>query len=179
MTQLDSEHVVLKDKPTNQFHNKITLFAINEPRIRKSHILNVLGFFQKMISFLFNIYPNDIFSFKEASCLNNKVNETLLKNKLDALPDNFYINFSVFEKKRFSFSGHSMIIKKTGDSFSFFDPNYGEYRKLNFRELCDKINAAMKEYKGTAMVFLNAKNFIKELEVSQKAEDKKISKHQP
>lgn len=148
----------------NLYQEKITLFNLSQPRVRNSHILDVCSFWQKIIAFLFGVYPCSLFSFLEpVQTSDRKINQELLKSKLDALPDNFYIKFMIFNKDIFGFKGHSMVIKKTGDAFSFFDPNKGEETNLDFEELCTQINGAIDKHNAESIAFLDAEKFISEL----------------
>lgn len=147
--------------PVNHLKAQIGLFALNQKEVKQSHILYFSSMFEKLMAYLFNIYPHDLFSvFDKVQQSDNKVNEMLLSQKLNTLDDGAYIKFSVFTKGIFSFQGHSMVIKKTGHDYSFFDPNVGEHLHLNSAGLCSKINDAMKRYHGTHMAFINGSEYV-------------------
>ena len=149
----------------NHLKDNIHLSKIDQPKIKNSHILNVSTFFQKVKAYLFNIFPFDIFSGKKIQDKLN-VSAAVLSEGLAKLENNTYIKFSVFKKNWFSFRGHSMLIKKTTDQpvlYSFFDPNVGETTHLTIKDLCGKINAAMQEYQGTHMAFINGNHYINNL----------------
>ncbi|WP_115705632.1 hypothetical protein [Legionella sainthelensi] len=157
--------IILGKPSENHLKKQIELPLLNTPRVKQSHILYVSSFFEKCKAYLFNIYPHDIFSYTEKVQQNDAtVNRAVLEDKLKSLENGMNIKFSVFSKGLFSFQGHSMVIKKTGEKYSFFDPNYGEYPNLDINKLCDKINNAMKEYDGTHMAFLNGKEYVASLE---------------
>jgi tricorn protease-like protein len=87
----------------------------------------------------------------------------LLNHMLDGLEDKSHLKFEAFKKGRFSLDGHSMLIRKTGDSYSFFDPNRGEFTQLSIDDLCELINESMRTYKANHMCFLDAKSFTADL----------------
>ena len=61
-------------------------------------------------------------------------------------------------------SGHSMVIKKTGDDqYSFFDPDTGRTDNLTAGELADKIDSMMDEGGYTNMAFIDGKKYVKSL----------------
>ncbi len=124
----------------------------------KTHILDVTSCFQSMLSYVFGIYPFDLFSYGDKVQIGKTVNQPLLKRKLDLLDDGTYIKFQAFKKTYFGFQGHSMVIKKTGDLFSFFDPNGGETFDLDLNGLCHQINSSMAG--ATHMSFLDGKKYI-------------------
>lgn len=157
------ELINISEQKKNQFQQKITLFNMNQPRVKQCHIMDVTNFFQKVLAYLFDIYPFNIFSFHEKPQIDKQVNQALLQEKLNGLEDGFYIKFIVFQKGFLSMEGHSMLIKKTGETYAFFDPNVGEEQSLDIDALCNKINASMLSYKGSKMVFLDGKQFIQEL----------------
>ncbi|WP_147287620.1 hypothetical protein [Legionella birminghamensis] len=159
----DDDKLVLIEKEKISRH-RFYVTDLNEDKIRKSHILHVSTLFQKIIAYFFNIYPHDLFRPFESNQKNGLVNESALAEKLDALPDGHYVKFSVFKKTFFDFEGHSMVIKKTKDSYSFFDPNEGEYTELAFTELCEKINEAMRKHQGTHMAFMDGEAYVKSLQ---------------
>lgn len=163
MVNIDDDKIKLS--ANNVYQEKITLFNLNQPRIINSHVLEVYNFWQKLIAFFFNIYPCSLFSFTDPiKTTENKVNQNLLQPKLDELADGTYIKFMVFNKKLFGFEGHSMVIKKTDEHFSFFDPNKGEQTDLTFTALCDVINESIEKYNANNIAFLDAKQFILKLD---------------
>lgn len=159
--------------PVNHLKAQIGLFALNQKEVKQSHILYFSSMFEKLMAYLFNIYPHDLFSvFDKVQQSDNKVNEMLLSQKLNTLNDGAYIKFSVFTKGIFSFQGHSMVIKKTGQYYSFFDPNHGEYTHLSSADLYSKINHAMQEYHGTHMAFINGSEYVAGLKKENESKEK-------
>lgn len=160
--QID-HNILLKKK--NPFKEQIKLFALNNPLIKNSHILNVSTLVELVIAYVFNKFPYDIFNWLAPVTLDNKVNREFVERRLAELPDNAYVKFCVFNKPSlFKFYGHSMLIKKTGDNkYSFFDPNVGEDKDLSPQALFDKIDAAMTIYEGTGMAFLDGNAYINHL----------------
>lgn len=168
---LSSGNFSYEQTSQNLLKLKITPDSLNTPVIKKSHILDVSSFFQKMLAFLFNIYPYSLFSFMDKVQIDKKVNQALISEKFNALDDSTYIKFMVFHKTYTTFTGHSMLIKKTGNAFSFFDPNKGEYCNLNMAQLCKKINEAMIDHDGTHMCFMDAKKFVANLNLNLEDKD--------
>ena len=152
---------VLSTKATNPYQANLTLTEID--KFSKSHTLDVYSYFQKMVAYLLNVYPFDLFSFKDNIQINKKVNQPVLKTKLESLEEGSYIKFMTFKKGLFSFQGHAMVIKKTGNNYSFFDPNKGEYPSLSAHEIGDKVNESMQEWGATHMAFLDGKKHIQSL----------------
>ncbi|MBA4697788.1 MAG: hypothetical protein H2069_10515 [Legionella sp.] len=165
MINIDDNKIKLSTN--NVYQEKITLFNLNKPRIINSHVLEIYSFWQKLIAFLFNVYPCSLFSYKDRiKNTNNEVNQELLYSKLNSLTDGFYIKFMVFNKKLLSFEGHSMVIKKIGELFSFFDPNEGEQTDLTFANLCQIMNKSINKYHANNIALLDAKQFILKLDNS-------------
>lgn len=165
---IGENHIQLK--PEGRLKTEIKIDALNQDNIKDSHILNVTTFFEKLLAYFFNVYPHSLFSFTEKVAIDHKVNRPLFKDKLEQLSVNEYVKFQVFKKGLLSFSGHSMLIKKTAEKdengavlYSFFDPNEGEFKKLNCEKLCDKIDKSMDVYSGTHMAFLNGEQYLKRL----------------
>ena len=151
---------VLLNQAANPYEEKISLMHLDE--FSTTHILNTASYFQQMISYFLNIYPFDLFSITEKSVqTGNKVNQSVLGSKLESLEDGFYIKFMVFSKGIFSFQGHSMVIKKTGHTFSFFDPNFGEKFGLSLAELGAQINE--RTLRGGYLAFIDGKKYIQSI----------------
>ncbi|MEX2409882.1 MAG: hypothetical protein WD607_00685, partial [Candidatus Paceibacterota bacterium] len=113
---------------------EITVENLNKDYIKNSHLLDVFSFFQKMVSFLFGIYPDNIFSTTEQRRLvkNKRINEKILFEGLEKIEPGTTLKVEVFKKNLTSFYGHSLLVKKTEkNEFIFFDPNTGEYRGLS------------------------------------------------
>ncbi|WP_058507025.1 hypothetical protein [Legionella quinlivanii] len=163
----DDGQLRLIEKQPMASRHRFNISDINKSNVKKSHILHVSSLFQKVIAYFFNIYPHDLFKPFESNQKDGMVHEERLAEKLDALPDGHYVKFSVFRKERFEFEGHSMVIKKTNESYSFFDPNEGEYIDLSFDELCQKINHAMQKNNGTHMAFIDGKAYVESLQVEE------------
>lgn len=123
-----------------------------------THTLDVSSYFQHMFSYFLGVYPFDLFSFEDKVQVGETVDQAVLGKKLDELEDGSYIKFMRFSKGWTGFDGHAMVIKKTGKTFSFFDPNVGETFNLSLPRLCKCINEA-KSY-GTHMAFIDGKKFI-------------------
>lgn len=167
--QLSVSQINKRDIQINYLKYKITPNKINQSQVKKSHILDVVGFFSKIIALLLDIYPCSIMSFKEQIKLitnNNNgdkvINTDIFKDKLNSIRQGTYLKFEVFNKSFSSFSGHSMLIKKTGkNEYSFFDPNDGEKLKVDIDKLEVLVNEGIKNYNGTNVAFIDAKDFKK------------------
>lgn len=144
----------------------INIKELNQESILKSHLLNVYSFFNKMTAFLFGIYPDNIFSTKEQWKLvkEKEVNEVILSKGLEKIEPGTTLKLEIFKRDKTSFSGHSLLIKKTDtDKFIFFDPNSGEHRELSLKELRKKINEQLTEFDGTDIFITKGDSFIKRL----------------
>lgn len=151
--------------------------------VQESHYLDVIGFISKLFALLFSIYPCNLFSnvpfdkkpyLEVTDFLGNPrviVNDDVFFEKLSELPSGFYIKLFVFTKKFLSASGHSTLIKKLDDNtYSFFDPDRGEYMGLNFNELVQKINeVANAGYNH--MLFLDAAEFSNSYQLNKHQEN--------
>lgn len=147
--------------------DEITADSLDQDRITKSHILKVYPLFKKMLTFLCGVYPDNFFSNKEHKKLLNKnknINRTLLFKKLESLETGAILKFAIFKKTKKSFSGHSMLIKKTEDNkFIFFDPDHGEFRGLTQEDLAEKIDWLVKASKSSNLLFTRGDIFLKRL----------------
>jgi hypothetical protein len=126
----------------------------------------VYSFFDRLISFIFNIYPDNIFSINDQWKLvnNNKVNEGILFEGLKDIESGTTLKVEVFKKTKDSFAGHSLLIKKIkNDEFIFFDPNEGETRELSQKDLVEKINNQLVENQGTDIFISKGDSYIKRL----------------
>ena len=122
-------------------YDKISLMHLNA--FSNTHSLDVASYFQHMFSYFLGVYPFDLFSFEDKVQVGRHVDEVVLGNKLDTLDEGSYIKFMTFSMTWTGFQGHSMVIKKTGNTFSFFDPNEGETFGLSLSRLCERINGCM------------------------------------
>jgi hypothetical protein len=150
--------------------------------VQETHYLDVIGFISKLFALLFSIYPCNLFSnvpFDKKSYLQVKdflgnprvvVNNDVFFEKLSELPPGFYIKMFVFKKVFLSASGHSTLIKKLDDNtYSFFDPDHGEYMGLSFSDLVQKINVVA-NFGYTHMVFLDAAEFLNSYQLNKNQE---------
>lgn len=164
----NNEIKLSKKLNSNYFVEKITPQGLNQPHIKKSHILDASSFFVKIIAFIFDIYPCSILSFYEQRQLLLKnelgekfINPDVVRKRFDALDTDQYVKFEVFSKG-FGFSGHSMLIKKTNDNeYSYFDPNTGEHSKLDFEALMPFLNDSYRKW-GNCVAFIDAEAFLKQ-----------------
>ena len=144
---------------TSYYKDKITLNYLNG--FAHSHILDVSSYWHQIRAFFSNIYMFDLFADDNNSSEHSNVDFSTLAQKLLQLPDGFYIKFVSFKKSFYSFNGHVMVIKKTGSSFSFFDPNFGEIFDLNITELWVQINHAMERNSCKYMLFMDGIEYLK------------------
>ena len=159
----------LQTEALNPYEKYLTLTEVD--RFSKSHTLDVYSHFQKMIAYFVDVFPFDLFSAGEKVQIGKTVNQSVLEKKLESLDDGSYIKFMTFTKGVLSFQGHSMVIKKTGNTFSFFDPNKGEMLNLKPTDLCQQINHSMKEWNATHMAFIDGIKHIQSLDIESN-EDK-------
>lgn len=157
----------LLDKEEKDLLNKeISIKELNKESILESHLLNIYSVFERMLSFLFGIFPDNIFSIKDQWDLvkNNKVNENILFSGLDKIESGTTLKLEVFKKTSTSFYGHSLLIKKTNeDEFTFFDPNEGEYRCLSRQDLAHAINYQLSIWGGTDIFISRGDSYKKRL----------------
>lgn len=154
---------------------KVSLGSISENIVR-SHLLTIYTVFQRIIAYLFGIYPDNIFSFSDQWKMivkkRNKateVNKALLAKGLKQLNKGEILKVEIFRKQRNPFKalfeGHSLLVKKVRDTeYIFFDPNSGEHRELSFKALGKKIDDQLETYHGTDIFFLRGKDFLRRLQ---------------
>ncbi|STY29508.1 Gala protein type 1, 3 or 4 [Legionella wadsworthii] len=154
-------------KNLNEIQFMAGLYQLNSDWVLNSHILDTSSTTDKLKAYLFNQYPYTLFSSSDVSKDGKQLDYTLLKDQLDALEKGCYVKFIAFAKSLGKMEGHSMLIKKNPDNtYSFFDPNKGEYLLLNPQELCSKLNKALRLNNATHMAFLDGVQYIKKLNKS-------------
>lgn len=186
MKFIDNTNFVMNYR--NKYGDKITLD--NLKKVEDTHILNVTSFFTRLIAVLFSIYPCNLFSnspfakspYSRIKLPDGKiqtcVDKSMLSERLNQLEVDFYIKFFVFKKNGLSMDGHSMLIKKINDNtYSFFDPNHGEYLNLNIDELVKKINKSAEEQSANQMVFFDARDFVSSYQIDKKEIFPRIAEH--
>jgi hypothetical protein len=158
----------------NSIKNRVTLERMDEENIKKSHLLDVYSIFIKIISYLFRIYPDNIFSFRKQWSLvniissgNNNirvVNRGILSEGLKNIAEGETLKFEVLHRDCLSLSGHSLLIKKMqNDKYIFFDPNTGEHRNLSLVQLSDNIDQQLALHEGTDIFLTRGADFLKRL----------------
>ena len=155
-----------KAKDKNSLREHITVEKLDEKKIKESHLLKVYSVFWRAIAYLFNIYPNNIFSCFDQWNLVNKsgVNEKILKKGLEKIENGETLKLEVFKKIFLSFEGHSLLVKKiSNDNYIFFDPNTGEHRDLSFSELTSKINAQLDMWHGSDIFLTKGSDYLKRI----------------
>ncbi|WP_058498279.1 hypothetical protein [Legionella gratiana] len=180
LCELICNYIIIKDlldkNCTSDRLKKINVVKLEKQKITSSHILNASSSFSMFKAYLFNIYPYDLFSHSEIES-NNQIDEKLLSSKLDNVNNNAYIKFFVFSKSIFSFKGHSMLIKKTGNDFTFFDPNQGVFTHLSVAELCKKLSQAYEKHKGTNMAFIDGNKYIDSLQPDESKQQSRLGRY--
>jgi len=160
------------DKKNNELKKEITLQSLNKESIIKSHLLYIYSFFELSYAFIFGIFPDNILSKEDQRKLvkkgiissNLRINRDVFDISLDNLEQNAILKVEIFRRRTFSFYGHSVLIKKTGENeFIFFDPNSGEKRGLNKNQLAEEINDQLSKFNGTDVLMLNTKNYLTRL----------------
>lgn len=161
----------LEETDEQHFTREITLAKLNVVHIQKSHILQgIFSLFQKILAFLFRIYPDNIFSVseqhqifkikKENDTSVPMLNRTLLERKFASLPEGTTLKVELFIKSFFSFSGHSILLKKLNDNqYLLFDPNEGQ-RELNLSQLMTNLWKNIQRYSATDILFMKGSNFL-------------------
>ena len=166
---------VLMNNAVNPYKKNLSCMHLDS--YSTTHLLDITSYFQQMMAYCLGVYPFSLFSAGEHVKIQAELDATAhsaaLERQLHALEDGSYIKFMVFRRGWFEFTGHALAIKKTGDSFSFFDPNVGETFDLNFSQLCHCIMAAKKTYNGTSLAFLDGNTFVKTIADRIGQEEKK------
>ena len=158
-----SEVGVIAHVEGNPLKLKINIEGLNQKAIRRSHVLKNYNIFYKLAAVFFGFYPNSIIPFNKEIANKNGVNKIHLKTALDKLAVGDYVKFETFKRDGIYLEGHSMLIKKTSeDSYSYFDPNKGEYQDLTIDKLCVHINNARDDY-GDRIAFMDAKAFFQDI----------------
>lgn len=151
----------------NYLKNRVTIERLNEEKIINSHLLEVYSIFQRVIAYLFGIFPDNIFSFWDQWKLiarTGSVNREILKNGLDTIENGTVLKLEVFEVGCFKFVGHSMLVKKIeSENYIFFNPDHGEYRNLSFSELCNKIDEQLTVQQGTNIFVTKGSDYLNRL----------------
>ncbi|NGX59899.1 MAG: hypothetical protein KR126chlam3_01059 [Chlamydiae bacterium] len=161
-------------KTPKSIENHVTIERMNDENIMKSHILDIISIFARIIAFLFGKYPDNIFSYFDQKNLISKfpslngntrsVSREILGKGIKNLVEGETNKLHIFSKRFFSFSGHSTLIKRMqNDKYIFFDPNSGEHRDLSFSKLCDKIDQQLKMWEATDLYFTRGQSFIDRL----------------
>lgn len=152
----------------------VGLYQLDIDWVLKSHLIENSSPFEKFKAYCFNDYPYALFSASEVVNKDrNEISDTLLAKKLDELDVGCYIKFAVFTKSFGEMAGHSMLIKKdSANSYSFFDPNKGEYSNLNVSELGLKLNKAVQLNNATHMAFLDGTKYLNSLSGRSSQKDK-------
>lgn len=148
----------------NPYEQNITLFNLKQNRIQQTHYLKTASIIQYILAFIFNIYPFSILSATTHLYDTGAVNRKALTDSLGAMADGSYIKFMAFNKSLKGISGHSMLIKKTGESYAFFDPNSGETQNLSFNGLCNKIDQYMSLSSYNNMALIDGNRYIHHVE---------------
>lgn len=113
----------------------------------KTHVLNVNSltrFFQLVLCIIFKYYPESPLSFTEQLSINSsdKTKKKAIYNKcLDEMQNGDYYKVCIVEKKyNIPSGGHSTLIYKNNNTFTFFDPNFGATTGMTKDEIYEKIS---------------------------------------
>jgi hypothetical protein len=156
-------NLVIKDNllgNKGRFEN-ITLERLNQT---DTHILHHFGFLKKAAAFLFNHYPFNIFS-PSTSELSGK-NADVFKKKVEQLTPDSYIKFFTFQKTHTGYSSqsHALLIKKINqNTYSFFDPNHGEFSQLDINKLMIAINYTARAWQASHIAFIDGNRYVNSL----------------
>ncbi|MBA2728925.1 MAG: hypothetical protein H0U49_12225 [Parachlamydiaceae bacterium] len=162
-----------KGKSLDFLKQNVKILQLDEEKVKSSHILNVYSVFQKLMAYIFGIYPDNIFSISEQWNLITKkswtekvVNRQLLEEGFKKISEDEILKLEVFSRGVLGFQGHALLIKKhANNKFTFFDPNTGEHRNLSFSDLSDKIDEQVKQMKGTDIFILRSQDFLNRLKI--------------
>lgn len=156
----------------------LILENVNKKEIVKSHFLFVIPTFKIMIGALSKYYPDNIFTYKEQSKLvipkkkgtndDAMINEKIFEKGMNKIKDGETVKLFVFSKQNLNFSGHSLLIKKVSENnFILFDPSYGEYRGLTFKQLKNQIDQQLMVENGTDLLFIKGSDYLKRLGIKK------------
>lgn len=148
----------------------ITPENLNKKAILSSHILEKSSFPALIIAAFLGIYPDNIFSIEEQKKLvikgekNASLNHDLISGKLDIIEDGETLKVAVFVKDGLlEIDGHSLLLKKVSrDEFIFFDPNSGEHRQLEKKEVMKHLDKSVAHWDN--IVFMKGKDFLRRLQ---------------
>lgn len=159
-----------KGKDLNFLKDRVTVERIDTEQIKSSHLLDVHSLFHRALAFLMGIYPENIFScfdqwqLVEKSQERSFVRRVKLKQGLKNIADETTLKLEIFSRNLFSFSGHSLLIKKiSNDNYIFFDPDCGEHRGLSFAALSDKIDDQLNILGGKDIYITRGDHYLKRL----------------
>lgn len=155
----------------DEIHLNIDLDALDKPIIKGSHILEIFTEHEKMLAYLQDIYPFSLLAPEEKLLVDSRIDQELIQSKLDALDDGAYVKLLLFNKTAKNFQGHSTLIKKTGDNYSFFEPSFGEFLELNLAQLIGKIEQSIKIGNANGVAMLNGQHYAALL-LNKNKEDK-------
>jgi hypothetical protein len=105
-----------------------------ETRTVHSHIIKASSLIEKVLAFLFGIYPCSILTYSnqrkiiyyDGNTDSYHINKKMLRKNLGNVNSGSYIKFCTFDRTLTKFSGHSMLTKKNGNNdFTFFATNNG------------------------------------------------------
>jgi len=166
------EDLIGKGKDASFLKRQITLEKLDNDNIKRSHILDVYSLFHKIIAFLFGIYQDSIFSWRDQWKLVEQktegdkkvcvVQREILSKNLQKISDGETLKLHSIKKVGFKLRGHTVLIKKIqDDNYTLFDPDNGEHRKLSMNDLCNRIDAILKVNKGTDMTIIKGTDFLR------------------
>lgn len=159
----------------NFLKENVNVEALRADSIKKSHLLDVYPVFYLIGAFLFNIFPDNIFSNREQSKLvekkkvtdtevNYEVNADVLEKGLARIENGKTLKLIAFKKTKFRFQGHSLLVKKLdNDKYTFFDPDDGLYENLSFKELKEKIDGQLKIDNRNGLFFTRGDVYLNRL----------------
>lgn len=170
-----------KADPKNKrfFKKQLSVEALNEERVKESHLLHVYSFPHKLFALTFGVYPNNLFSYTEQQQLLIKkkgdfttIDRVLLVEGLMRVEKGETLKLEGFSLGLRGIDGHSMLIKKiSANNYIFFDPNFGEYRDLSLEEIISKISLQATLYGN--IVLMREDGFLADVASYQEAHKKK------
>uniref|UniRef100_A0A3B0IZ99 Peptidase C58 YopT-type domain-containing protein n=1 Tax=Wolbachia endosymbiont of Aleurodicus dispersus TaxID=1288877 RepID=A0A3B0IZ99_9RICK len=142
-----------------------------------SHILKTSSLIEKILAFLFGIYPCNILTYPNQLKIINYnsssgsycIKKEILEKDINSIGSGNYIKFCTFKRTPTQFHGHSMLIRKNGnDDFTFFDPNDGIRFNLTLNELVAVLNNKMFDHKKmwshNDVAFIDNTKFLKKIQ---------------
>lgn len=142
----------------------------------QTHILENISWTELAKAFLHRRYPMNLLTDEEQKMIcspseekeKSSLNQEILQRKLRLLSDGTLVKILFVTKGMFSFSGHSVLLKKESDlTFHYFEPNLGLYKGLDISTIADKISSDFGSGNFTDLVLIDGLAYKQHLSSKQ------------